>query len=244
MEKVEKIQGDAVIELFNELADDGTPLKMQVINDTYEQFVDISEIREWKKTTYFLVNYNEKNRQTVNDKDDLKIRFEFADKDNINYAFETGSDLISHSDIWVRLPEIVYRYQRRKYFRLEAPNGTTLSFIINDTCFSLLVVNISLGGTFGVMVSLTKEMELELQKKSSNVLELVELTFPSNGKDDDSKVNIKQCKIKRQQINPQTRRLECAIEFEEIEEDQQKKLKMLFYQWQREYLKRRKRFQL
>ena len=94
------------------------------------------------------------------------------------------------------------------------------------------------------MVSLTKEMELELQKKSSNVLELVELTFPSNGKDDDSKVNIKQCKIKRQQINPQNRRLECAIEFEEIEEDQQKKLKMLFYQWQREYLKRRKRFQL
>lgn len=53
---------------------------------------------------------------------------------------------------------------------------------------------------------------------------------------------IKQCKIKRQQINPRTQRRECAIEFSEITKDQQEQLKALFYEWQRAYLKRRRRF--
>ena len=242
MEKVEKIQGDAVLELFKKLTDDGTPLKMQLKSEEYERFVDIADIRKWKKAHYFLVKYNEKLRVADVDIDDLRMRFEFADKDNINYAFETGIGQISRSKIWAKLPEIVYRYQRRKYFRLEAPHGTRLYFKINGRCFNLLVINISLGGTLGAMVSLTKEMELELQKKASNMLEFVELKFPDSDNDKNASVNIKQCKIIRQRIDPKSRILECAIEFEEIAEDQQTQLKTLFYQWQRNYLKRRKRF--
>ena len=85
-------------------------------------------------------------------------------------------------------------------------------------------------------------MEQELQKKSSKMLEYMELIFPSKNDNEDSKVNIKQCKIIRQQRNPQTQRYECAIEFMEIAEDQQKNLTTLFYQWQREYLKKRRLF--
>ena len=244
MEKVEEIQGAAVLDLFKKLADDGTPLKMQFINDEYERFVEIAEIRKWKKTYYFLVKYNENFRVADDDLDDLRIRFEFADKDNINYAFETESNQVSRSKIWVRLPEIIYRYQRRKYFRLEAPHGTKLYFKIKDTSFNLLVINVSLGGTLGAMVGLTKELELAFQKKSLNMLEFVELIFPNNENNEDYRVNIKQCKIRRQLINPKTRKLEWAIEFEEIAEDQQKQLKAILYQWQRDYLKRRKRFKV
>ena len=244
MEKAEEIQGLAVLDLFKKLADDGTPMKMQFINDEYERFVEIAKISKWKKTYYFLVKNIDNFRVADDDLDDLRIRFEFADKDNINYAFETIPDQISRSKIWIKLPEIIYRYQRRKYFRLEAPHGTKLYFKINDTSFNLLVINVSLGGTLGAMVGLPKEMELAFQKNSVNMLEYVELIFPSCDNDEDYRVNIKQCKIKRQLINPKTRNLECAIEFEEIAEDQQKQLKAIFYQWQRDYLKRRKRFKV
>jgi c-di-GMP-binding flagellar brake protein YcgR len=87
-------------------------------------------------------------------------------------------------------------------------------------------------------------MELELQRKPPQMLEGVELIFPTKIDNAPSNVNIKQCKIKRQQINQQTQRHECAIEFKEIAEDQQKKLTTLFYQWQRDYLKKRRLFEV
>jgi len=242
MAKIEKIQGAGVLKLIKEIKNNGMPLKMQVIKGDYERFILIAEIRKWMKAHYFIVKYSEDFRIAIDELDDLRMRFEFAGKDDVNYAFETGSEQISRNTIWLRLPETVYRYQRREHFRLEAPRGTRLNFKINDTYFNLLVINISLGGTLGVLVSLTREMELVLQKETPNMLESVELIFPDNNNDEYSKLTIKQCKIKRQQINPQTQRRECAIEFAEIAEDQQEQLKTLFYQWQRAYLKRRKRF--
>jgi c-di-GMP-binding flagellar brake protein YcgR len=244
MVNIEKIQGSAVLKLFKELQQDDIPLKMQLMNDEYECLTQIAEIRKWKRAHYFLIKYHENFRIGANDLDDWRMRFEFAGKDNINYAFETITDQISRKMIWIRFPEIVYRYQRRGHFRLEAPHGARLYFKINDTRYNLLVINMSLGGTLGVLVSLTKKMEQELQKKSSKMLEYVELIFPARNDGEDSRVNIKQCKIKRQQRNPQTQRYECAIEFKEIAEDQQKKLTTLFYQWQRDYLKKRRLFKL
>jgi len=97
-----------------------------------------------------------------------------------------------------------------------------------------LVINISLGGTLGVLSTLTLKMERELREKSPEILENVELIFPSNNDTEDSEdstVNIKQCKVIRKRRNPQTQGYEFAIEFKEITEDQQKKLTTLFYQW-------------
>jgi c-di-GMP-binding flagellar brake protein YcgR len=244
MANIEKIQGSAVLKLFKELHQDSTPLKMQLINSEYEHLTHIAKIRKWKRAHYFLIEYHENFRIAADDLDGWRMRFEFACKDNINYSFETGIDQISHKTIWIRLPEIVYRYQRRGHFRMEAPHGTRLYFNINDTRYNLLVIDISLGGALGVLVGLTKNMELELQKKPPQMLECVELIFPTKIDNVPSKVNIKQCKIKRQQINQQTQRHECAIEFKEVAEDQQKKLTTLFYQWQRDYLKKRRLFEV
>lgn len=241
MAKIEKIQGSGVLKLIKEIKNNGMPLKMQLIKGDYECFIHVAEIRKWMEANYFIVKYNEDFRIAIDELDDLRMRFEFAGKDDVNYAFETGSEQITRNTIWLKLPETVYRYQRREHFRLEAPRGTRLNFKIIDTCFNLLVINISLGGTLGVLVSLTREMELVLQKETPNMLEFVELIFPDHNNDEDIKLTIKQSKIIRQQINPQTQRREYAIEFVEIAEDQQEQLKTLFYQWQRACLKRRKR---
>ena len=234
-----------MLKLFKKLQQDGIPLKMKLLNGDYERLTHISELRKWKKAHYFVIEYHENFRIAAAGLDDWRLRFEFSGKDNINYKFETGIDQISQKMIWVRLPKIVFRYQRRGHFRLEAPHGTRLCFKINDQPYDLLVINISLGGTLGVLSTLTIKMERELREKSPEFLENVELIFPSNnGTEDseDSTINIKQCKVIRQRRNQRTQGYEFAIEFKEMAEDQQKKLTTLFYQWQREFLKKRRQF--
>jgi c-di-GMP-binding flagellar brake protein YcgR len=72
-------------------------------------------------------------------------------------------------------------------------------------------------------------------------LKNVELVFPAkNQQEQGSVVKIKRCRFKRQEINPLTQKFECAMQFKEIDEHEQKKLTQLFYRWQREYLRKRR----
>lgn len=244
MKSIDKIQGDAVLKLFKELRKDSIPLKIQLMHGEYSHRTRIEDVRRRKKANYFLIQFHESFRREVQEPDDWRLRFEFAGKDNINYAFETKEGIVSRNMIWIKFPQIVYRYQRRDHFRLEAPHGTRLYFKIRDTRYNLLVINVSLGGTLGVLVRLTRKMEKELRLETPQSLEHVELIFPAKNDGDDSRVKIKKCRIRRHSKNPQTQRLECAIEFIEVNVNQQKKFSALFYRWQRDYLKKRRLFKV
>jgi c-di-GMP-binding flagellar brake protein YcgR len=243
MENIEKIQGDAILQLFNELQQKKIPLQVKLINGDYEHLSHLKEIRKRLRTHYFLIEHNEGFQEATENLDDWRLSIEFTGKDGIMYAFQTQDSDVVRGMIWIKFPKAVYRYQRRSLFRLEAPHGTRLYFDVNDIRYKLLVINVSLGGTLGVLVSLTKQMEQELKLKEPRVLENVELVFPSKGEaGDESIVNIKRCQIIRQERNPQTKKYECAMEFKEITETEQKKLTGLFYQWQRDYLRKRRLF--
>ncbi len=245
MSNIEKIQGDAILQLFKELKKDKKPLKVKLVNGDYEHMSHLKDLRKRLRTHYFLIDYNDDFQKAIEDLEDWRLRIEFTGPDGILYAFESGKNDVSRGMIWLKFPEVVHRYQRRSLFRLEAPHGTRLYFIVNDVRYKLLVINVSLGGTLGVLVSLTRQMEQDLQLNHSRILENVELKFPSKDKDDDeSKVNIKQCQIIRQERNQQTNKFECAIAFREISEEEQKKLTELFYQWQRDYLRKRRLFKV
>jgi c-di-GMP-binding flagellar brake protein YcgR len=237
----EKIQGNALLQLFTELQMNDIPLKMVLPNDEDVQITHISDIRKRKRALHFQVNSPEGYRKLDQKPNQSRLKFEFADRENIKYAFETNTWDLSREMIWVRMPEFVHRYQRRKLFRLEAPQGTHLYFKVKDIRYKLLVINISLGGTLGVMVSLTKQMEQELKPYTSKKLENAELSFPSKDHQKaDAIVKIKNCQINRHKRNPVTDKFQCAIEFKEISEAEQKKLTDLFYKWQRDYLRKRK----
>ena len=241
MENIENIQGDAILQLFKELQQKKVPLKVMLTNGDYEHLSHLKEIRKRLRTHYFLIEYNEDFQEATENLDDWRLRIEFTGEDGIMHEFQTKDTDVSRGMIWIKFPETIHRYQRRSLFRLEAPHGTRLYFDINEIRYKLFVINVSLGGTLGVLVSLTKQMEQELKLNSPRTLENVELVFPSKGEnEDDSKVNIERCQIIRQERNPQTQKYECAMEFKEIAEKEQKKLADLFYQWQREYLRKRR----
>ena len=116
-----------------------------------------------------------------------------------------------------------------------------LFFNVNDIRYKFLVIDVSLGGTLGVLASLTDQMEQELKPYTSKILENAELLFPSKDhKKPGSIVKIKYYQIVRQDRNPVTDKFECAVEFKEVSEAEQKKLTDLFYKWQRDYLRKRR----
>jgi len=243
MANIEKIEGEAILQLFKELQQEKIPLQVKLTQGGYEHTSHLKEIRKRLRTHYFLIDYNQDFQKATEDLDDWRLKIEFTGTDGIMYAFQTAKCDVSGGVIWIKFPEIVLRYQRRSLFRLEAPPGTRLFYNFNDIRYKVLVINISLGGTLGVLVNLTKQMEQELKLNSPRTLENVELVFPSRGEnEDDSKVTIKLCQIIRQERNPQTQKYECALAFTEITETEQKKLADLFYQWQREYLRKRRLF--
>ena len=241
MADIEKIQGGALLQLLTELQREKIPLKMQLPHGDDPHVTYITDIRRHKRDRHFLIKSPEGYRELSEEAGQTRLRFEFNDKENIKYVFATDTWEFSHGMIWIRFPEFAHRYQRRKLFRLDAPHGTRLFFKVNDIRFKLLVINVSLGGSLGVLVSMTKQMEKALKLYDSKILHNVELLFPSKDRQKvGSLVSIKQCQIKRQEKNPVTNKFECAIEFKEISEEQQKNLTDLFYKWQRDYLQKRR----
>jgi c-di-GMP-binding flagellar brake protein YcgR len=243
MANIEIIQGDAILQLFKELQQEKIPLQVKLTDGGYEHQSHLKEIHKRSKSHYFLIECKENFQKATENLDDWRLKIEFAGKDGIKYVFQTNGCDVSQGRIWIKFPETVHRYQRRSLFRLEAPHGTRLYFAVNDIRYKLLVINVSLGGTLGVLVSLSRQMKQELKLNIPRILNNVQLVFPSKAEtEDDSKVTIKTCQIIRQKRNPQTKKHECAMEFKEITETEQKKLTELFYQWQRDYLRKRRLF--
>jgi c-di-GMP-binding flagellar brake protein YcgR len=241
MAGIEKIEGNAVLQLLRVLQKDQVPLKMRLTEGAAEHLTHISDIRKRKRKFQFKVNSQEAFLKAGVDTDGSQLQFEFSDPNKIKFVFEADPAEISVGATWVKFPEFIRRYQRRSLFRLDAPHGTRLYFALNDTRCKLLVINVSLGGSLGVLVALTKQMEHELQSHKTQILENVELVFPSKGKPaEESSVKIRRCLMRRHERNPVTNKFECAMEFKEIREDERKKLRELFYDWQRDYLRKRR----
>jgi c-di-GMP-binding flagellar brake protein YcgR len=241
MTEIEIVRGSPILRLLTELHQDKRPLKISWKDTDAEYSTQIADIRKRRRKLHFRLNAQEDFLATWESAVPQQLQFEFVDKENITYVFETGPAVLSRKAVWIAFPEFIRRYQRRSLFRLDAPPGTRLFFNIDDDHHKLLVINVSLGGTLGVIVSLTKQMEDELTQHKLKTLENVDLVFPAKEqKAQDSTVRIRSCRIKRQKKNPLTQKLEYAIEFVELDEDEQEKLTQLFYRWQRKYLRRRK----
>jgi c-di-GMP-binding flagellar brake protein YcgR len=241
MGNIEKIEGDAILQLFKKLQQEKIPLKVKLTNGDFEHLSHIKKIRKRLKSRYFLIEYSQDFLAVTENLDNWRLRIEFIANDGIKYAFQTKDNAVLQGMIWMKFPESVHRYQRRSLFRLEAPSGTQFYFTDNEIHYKLEVINVSLGGTLGVLVRVTGQLEQELKFNTLRIIENGQLVFPSKAdNEDDSKVSIKQCQIVRKKRNPQTDKHECAIEFKKITENEQNKLTEMFYRCQRDYLRQRR----
>ena len=165
--------------------------------------------------------------------------FEFTGKDSVRYLFRTQGKRVSKGRIWLELPQVVEREQRRKQFRISAPSGSKLFFCLNSKRYELEVVDISAGGSLAISDGPPQRAVVDQSLVQVKHLQEVELVFqPENEK---IRVTIRQCEIKRLGRNPVTNQYEYGLEFQQMDETNIKKLNHLVYRFQRDFLRKRLR---
>jgi c-di-GMP-binding flagellar brake protein YcgR len=237
MAESEKIKGIAVTQIFEELLHRKTLLKLLLVDTEYEHLTLITALVNRKTGPHFIIDAPAGFEQAAAKIDPWSIRFEFTGKDRIEYAFTTIGGEIADSQIYVKLPKEVERKQRRQLFRLRAPAGTKLCLTRHAARHEMEVINISIGGSLAALVQTNSQMPEYQPFADKNILNNVELVFPSEILR--QPIRIKTVLKKRMKKNPTTARCEVALEFYEISKKEKERLTRLIYQLQRQYLRQR-----
>ncbi len=239
MAPTEKIKGHRILRLFEELRQNSTLLRIHLPHTDYSQATCVLDLRQRNKNTFFRIDYPAGFREAIADADGRSLDFEFIGKDNVKYYFSTRSEDIFDEITWLKLPRIVEREQRRKLYRLAAPSGTTLYIYFASKRYELKVIDISLGGSLGVLAGIPRTTQQDPILAHTGILENIEVIFPP--KEENLQVSIKRSKVKRLGENPLTKQHEYALEFLEMDQTQMKILTDLIYRFQRRFLRNRLR---
>ena len=239
MADIEKIQGQNILRLFRELRKDGTLLNVYLPDNDFKYLARITDIQTRQKITYFSIDCPDSFKADIKSSSAGSVEFEFNGRDEIKYSFRTAAWQMVKNKLWLELPQWVEREQRRRQFRISAPAGTTLHFKLNSRHYELKVIDISLGGSLGVLAGSSKKNNKNADLPPSECIEALELNFPSAN--DRIRVTVKRAEIKRLKRNPLTGRYEYALEFQEIDSLNTRKLNEQIYRFQREFLRKRLR---
>ncbi len=239
MTDIEKIQGRNILQLFRELHNDSALLKVYLPDNDFKYLTRIAEIQTLKKVTYFVIDTPEGDHDSITFSNAGYMEFEFTGKDGVKYAFRSAAEQVFTKKIWLQLPSVVERDQRRRQFRVSAPLGSILRFKLNSTGYELKVIDISLGGSLGVLAGASKKNSKDLNRLQTKTVEDLELYFPTEN--EHILVTIKGAELKRFKRNPRTNQYEYALEFKMMDSINKKRLNDLIYKFQREFLRKRLR---
>lgn len=242
MTQGDKITGQRVLKIFEELQQEKTLLKINLFGKDYNCLTCVTEVRPQKNPPCFLIDSAVKLPENLAGHVADRLGFEFIGKDNVKYVFTAGWAETSGKKIWLKLPEFIERQQRRQLYRLNAPPGTMLYFWLKAQRFELKVIDVSLGGARALWQSKKTDLSSDPAIDSGSVLENVTLVFAPRHQN--LSVNIKQCRIKRIGKNARTLKYEYGLEFKELDREDKKHLNALILRFQREFLRKRLRIDI
>lgn len=236
MEEAEIIQHNRRFDVFKQLQNDKTLVKMYVLGRQYERLTVVTDTRFKKKTPYFLIDHPKGFTKAVANDDNCRFHFEFVGNDNLVYTFRTTGKATIHSEICIRFPEVITRIQRRQNFRMTPPLGTKMYISRSLDRLDMNVIDISQGGALVMPVNLDMEDPNVSVFKVGSKLRNIELTFPSEEKV--FRVHVDEAQVSRLGEHPVTNRTNFALQFTDIEKSQQKMLIDLIFTHQRNTLRK------
>lgn len=141
-----------------------------------------------------------------------EVSLEFTDEVGVPCWFYTKV-IASHKEILSELPEVIYRVQRRQYFRIEAFLGTEITFLVGSSTErkKATVKNYSAGGVAFFM-------EKDLKLNVGDLLIDIHLNIPEDGKLTGFH-NLKAAIRRIEQGSRYDEKALCAMEFIEIQRE-------------------------
>ncbi len=207
----EIITGDqAIINALRPLIDSRIVCKMGIPRTQQSWITLLLEIRRGGNGYNLLIDAVEGFENVLSKLLDKEVSLEFTDKVGAPCWFYTKV-IACHKEILSELPEVIYRTQRRHYFRVEAFPGTEITFLVGSSTErkKATVKDYSAGGVAFFM-------EKELKLSVGDLLADIHLNIPEGG--ELTHFHILKAAIRR--IEPESRYGEkafCGVEFIELQ---------------------------
>lgn len=236
----ENILDDKKIRGFLEqLKQDKALIRIKRMDTDVEQLTLIVDIRKKGEGTFVLIDCPDSFVDRIDDSVS-QIQCEFSGSDNLPYFFYADIFLVDSNSIWIPIPTSIRRRQLRRDFRVNVPSDTLMEFRKKDVVIKNNVINLSLGGSFGALISARNMVYPVWPLCVGDVLTGIELIFRSNLAE--QRVCIRKAMVVRFEENPPLNAHYCAIHFIDMDRSEEKALTEMIYVIQREYLKRRLTF--
>ncbi len=233
-----KLQDSKMMQLFRQMVESKTIISMQVVGSRFERLTCITDIKDDGKQTHIVVDLPNGFQAAVEKSSVWELCFNFNGPDKLEYIFTTIGGTYSGQDLVLPVPEFVRRLQRRRNFRLLTPPGTRMFFQSKQLKGTLEVINISLGGVFGIL----RQKEISSSKhpvlKVSQPVFKINIVFPGR-MPQDGEIQIQKAEVVRVERDKENYKHRYALEFKHIDKEELQKLVEIIYQLQREYLQRR-----
>ena len=234
----EKIRREDTLSLWKTLKQDKTPITLSPPDESTRWSVIASDVRTKRRRLYLVINDHQSLRTELKDSPDMHLSMSFTDRNNVPHSCHITHVRLTRSDIWLEIPDTIESYQRRKIFRLEAPSGSELSLNIGGKDYSLLLIDVSINGALGLMSHMKLQPETPtLGQQGETIADAVLVFQTSSGP---QRVHIAECTIRRLEPHEATGRMQYALEFTAIDDDNEQLLTKMIYDFQREYLRRRR----
>jgi c-di-GMP-binding flagellar brake protein YcgR len=236
MEFEDRIASKKIRAILEQIKNDKSLIRMKLMEKDYEQLTVIDDIRYKGKALYLLIDCLNGFAGLIDDAF-RKIECEFTGSDKLPYFFYADIAQVDQNHIWVLFPNIIKRRQLRGDFRVTVPSGTQVTFKKNGALIINEVINLSLGGSFGALISAQNLDHAVCPLCGGDTLTEVDLVFRS--KLFEQRVSIRTALVVRFEENPLLRGYCCAIHFVDMDKAEEKALTELIYVIQRECRQKR-----
>ena len=225
--------------LFDELIAKRTIISVYVVGTGFERLTCIMAVERNPAGNFLLIDRPDEFDKAAGQPDQWNLRFNFNGSDQLEYIFSIRGGEHSGNNLKLPFPEYVERLQRRKDFRIATLPNTKLIFAFKKTKGVIDLLNISLGGAFGV---LRKHNQKDLSGSLFAVdqhLHKIGLIFPADKDHSEQMVVIDKAEVRRIEHDKDRKLFKYAFEFKAIDKNERQRLTQAIYHIQRQFLKNR-----
>jgi hypothetical protein len=223
------------IRLFRELQQNKIPLRFHLLGEGYDRLSIVTGIEKRDGKIYVLVDRPGGFDNDVPDGIGKRVQLEFGDKDHIPHSCRSVLTYAEGEDLWLELPEDLQRSQRRQHFRVDTPQGTRIVYAFEGREQEAPVLNISMGGILIIGPDNKSEEGPALYKGAK----VTSLCLWGKQEGQPVRIWIGKGQIVRIDKNPDTKRMNYAIQFQALEPSDAKALDRFIYFSQRRLLRKR-----
>jgi len=146
MENPEEIAGNKMLELLEQIKNDRITLRVIILGTGNEGLSIVLGTEIIDDKPCLILDFPTGIGGIIFHAQGLKAIIEFTDRNKIRYTLRSVIEGVTRQYVYILLPNVIHRIQRRRFFRIPAPIDTKVIINEKDMRYEFNVIDISEGG--------------------------------------------------------------------------------------------------